>query len=313
MGWLLPALDETKLTNQKDVVRNERRQRYENRPYGMVWVWLFESLYPEGHPYHVPTIGLHEDIEAATLDDVSAFFSSWYLPNNASLAICGDFDPAEARQLVDQYFGTIPAGAEPTPVTADPVALTEEVVVRKTDDVPHSRVWMAWLTPPFFAEGDAEMDVLAAILSDGKNSRLYRELVHDEQIAKDIDAYQYSATLQSQFIIEATASEGHTTDEIVAAVDEVLAGVRDEGVTPEEAEIAVTNWEVQFFRGLQSTQGKANRLNSYAVFTGDPGYIGQDLQRYRDTTAEGLQEAAKEWLPAGRRVVLHVTPEGGDQ
>ncbi len=308
MGWLLPALTEEKLKNQQDVVRNERRQRYENRPYGMVWVWLFEALYPEGHPYHVPTIGKHEDLEAATLADVQTFFKTWYVPNNATITIAGDFDRDEALGLVEKYFGEIPAGPAPSPRLDAPASLAEEVVVRKEDKVPHSKVWMAWLTPKLYAQGDAEMDILSSLLTDGKDSRLYRHLVHDKQIAKDISAYQYSALLQSQFLIEATAAEGHTTDEIVAEVDKLLAQLREGGPTADEIAVAKTNYEVRFYESLQTIQRKSDLLSSYNTVTGDPGYISQDLQRYLDLDAGKVHEAAKTWLVPDQRVVLHVSP-----
>ena len=157
MGFLLPALTQEKLDNQKLVVRNERRQSYENRPYGMTWWWLFENLYPEGHPYHIPTIGKHEDIDAANLEDVKDFFKQWYVPNNASLSIAGDFEPAEAKALVEKYFGDIPSGPQPEPIlSVDPVVLDTETVIRKTDDVPHDKVWLAWHSPALYAARDAE-------------------------------------------------------------------------------------------------------------------------------------------------------------
>lgn len=311
MGWLLPALTPDKLKNQQDVVRNERRQRYENTPYGEAFVWLFEALYPEGHPYHTPTIGKHEDIEGADLADVKAFFEQWYVPSNATLTICGDFDPQVARQLVEQYFGEIPASKHtPRSVTEADAALTEEVVVRKADAVPDARVWIAWITPELYADGDADMDILSSVLSDGKESRLYSRLVRDLKIARDVEAYQFSQRLHGQFIIEATAAEGHTTDELVAEIDKVLAELRAAGPTAEELEIARINYEAGFFDGLQTIAAKADRLGSYNTLTGDPGYIDEDLARYRALTQESVTRAAQTWLPADRRVVLHVTPGG---
>ena len=308
MGWLLPALTQEKLDNQREVVRNERRQRYENTPYGEVWVWLFENLYPAGHPYHVPTIGRHEDLEAANLEDVNAFFEKWYVPNNATLTICGDFDPVEAKTLVEQYFGEIPRGEEVQSVTAAEASLTEEVIVHQTDDVPYPKLWIAWLTPALYADGDAEMDIISSLLSDGKDSRLYKTLVLDKQIAKDVEAYQYSARLSGNYMIEATPSEGHTTEELLAEIDAILAELKETGPSEEEISVAVLNWEAQFFDGLQTISSKANMLNSYNTFTGDPGFISQDLNRYRSVSRDSVAAALNTWLPADRRVVLHVTP-----
>ncbi|NOY27788.1 MAG: insulinase family protein [Oligoflexia bacterium] len=312
MGWLLPALTQEKLDNQKEVVRNERRQSYENRPYGEVGIWLNENLYPEGHPYHTPTIGRHADIEAATMDDVRAFFNTWYVPNNASLAIVGDFDPSQARLLVQRYFGDIPRAATPHPVLTQDLPddwLQTEKVIEKTDDVPQSKVWVAWLSPKLFADGDADLDVLSSVLSDGKDSRLYQDLVNDKQIAKSVQAYQASALLSSEYIIEATAAEGHDTQEIVDEIDALLDQMRAEGPTQDEVNVAKINWRVRFFQGLQTIGRKADLLNSYYTWTGDPGFIDQDLQRYLDVTPASVQAAAVKWLPPHKRVVLHVRPE----
>jgi len=309
MGYLLPALTEEKLSNQQDVVRNERRQRYEIRPYGEVWPWLFENLYPEGHPYHVPTIGKHEDIENANMEDVKAFFAKWYVPNNATLTICGDFDPAVAKELVQQYFGEIPRGEDPSPITEAPAELTEEKVIRKEDPLaPQSKVWIAWLTPKLYAPGDAELDMFSSVFAEGKDSLLYKTLVYDKKIAKDVEAFQYSTRLQGQYMITATAAEGHTTDELVEAIDEVLEQFKQEGTTDEAVAIAKLNWEKRFYQGLQSIQRKADMLNSYNTVTGTPDYINTDLQRYLNVNAEAILDASKQWLPADKRVILHVTP-----
>ena len=308
MGFLLPALTQEKLDNQKLVVRNERRQSYENRPYGMTWWWLFENLYPEGHPYHIPTIGKHEDIDAANLEDVKDFFKQWYVPNNASLSIAGDFEPAEAKALVEKYFGDIPSGPQPEPIlSVEPVVLTEETVIRKTDDVPHDKVWLAWHSPALYATGDAELDTLSSILTSGKDSRLYRALVEEQQIAQDVSAYQVSMLLGSFYVIEATAVEGQDPDALVAAIDEAVAGLKTEGVTDEEVSLAKTNWEASFYRRMLTISSKANQLNQYYVQTGDTGFIGKDLARFMDVSPEGVATALQ-GLGSGR-VVLHIGPE----
>ena len=308
MGFLLPALTQEKLDNQKLVVRNERRQSYENRPYGMTWWWLFENLYPEGHPYHIPTIGKHEDIDAANLEDVKDFFKQWYVPNNASLSIAGDFDPAEAKALVEKYFGDIPRGPQPEPIlSVEPVVLSGENVIRKTDDVPHNKVWLAWHSPALYASGDAELDTLSSILTSGKDSRLYRALVEEQQIAQTVSAYQVSMLLGSFYVIEATAVEGQDPDALVNAIDELVAKVKTEGVTEEEVALAKTNWEASFYRRMRTISSKANQLNQYHVQTGDTDYIGKDLARFMDVSTEGVAKALQ-GLDSGR-VVLHIGPE----
>ena len=308
MGWLLPALSEDKLENQKLVVRNERRQSYENRPYGMVWKWLAEELYDEGHPYHIPTIGRHEDIDAATLKDVKDFFRQWYVPSNASLTIAGDFDTEEAKMLVEKYFGHVPAGPTPKPVLEASASLDKEKVVRHTDDVPHQKVWIAWHRPGLYKPGDADLDVLASVVSSGKDSRLYKHLVHDTQIAKSIEAYQVSLLLGSFFVVEATASPGKSTDEVVTEVDRVLAELIKDGPSEEEVRIAKDNWEARFYGGLASIRAKSDPLNQYYMQTGNTDYIQTDLARYLNVTPSSVHQTQERWL-TDKRVVLHVGPK----
>jgi zinc protease len=311
MGFLLPALTQEKLDNQKLVVRNERRQSYENRPYGMTWWWLFENLYPDGHPYHIPTIGKHEDIDAANLEDVKAFFRQWYLPNNASLSIAGDFDPAQAKELVEKYFGSLPSGPQPSPILEiEPTVLAEEVVIRKTDDVPHNKLWLAWHSPGVYQPGDADLDTLSSTLSAGKDSRLYQKLIEQSQLAQDVEAYQVSMLLGSFYVIEATAAEGIDPDEVVKAIDEVLADVQENGITEDEVTLAKINWEASFFRRMRTISTKANQLNQYHVQTGDTDYISKDLARFMGVTPQSITTAAKR-LGKGR-IVLHIGPADED-
>ncbi len=310
MGFLLPALDQTKLDNQKAVVRNERRQRYDNVPYGQAWPLLLENVFPAGHPYHIATIGKHEEIEAASLDDVKAFFQKWYVPSNASLVVCGDFDPKTAKKLVERYFGDLPTLPRPAHAPAPaPVTLAAEKVVLATDDVPFEKVWMAWPSAASYAAGDAELDVLSHALAGGKDSRLYRKLVKELQVAQDVEASQQSLSLQSMYTLEATVAPGHTGEEVLAALDAVLAEVREKGVTAEEVRTAKTVYEVSFHGSLATTQGKADRLNAYAFSHGEPDWVAQDLARYAVVTPEAVQAAVRTWLPADKRIVLRIQPE----
>ena len=318
MGWLLPVLDEERLRNQKDVVRNERRQNYENRPYGDVWITLLENLFPPNHPYHHATIGSHEDIEAASLDDVHGFFRTYYTPNNATLTVVGDFDPAEARDWIDRTFGPVPAGEAPPVVTVPRFRRKDETVIRQEDDVPLHKVWIAWPTPAVFAPGDAELDLLSKVLTDGKESRLYAALVHEQQIAKEVRAFQSSFKYGSTYIIQATAADGHTTDELVAAIDAILGELGRKPPTNEEVEVALIQYERQFVVSLGTLSGRSRQLQSYNHINGSPDYLQQDLARYRKVNARGISRAVKKLLPLDRRVVLHVTPapaetaEGGE-
>ncbi len=318
MGWLLPAMTQAKLDNQRDVVRNERRQRYETPPYGEAWPKLLESVWPEGHPYHYATIGKHEDLERASLDDVQGFFRTWYVPNNATLTVVGAFDPGEAKTLINTYFGDVPMGDAPAladrvkagGTVAAPVTLTGTKVVKvEKETVPFPKVWIAWISPKAFAPGDADLDLAASLLSDGEDSPLYKALVRDQKIAQSVDVSQQSQQVGGMFIIEATAATGHTADELVAAIDKVMAGVRASGFSAADVDIARTQYEVGFYQGLQTIAGKADTLANYVGLTGDPGYLSKDLARYRAANADSVSAALRTYAPAESRVVLEFLPK----
>lgn len=308
MGWLDEALTEAKLANQKDVVRNERRQRYETPPYGEAWPKLLESVWPEGHPYHIATIGKHEDLQAATLADATTFFNRWYLPNNAVLAVVGDFDPATIKDQVKTWFGDVPRGPDPVRTTPAPVQLSAQKVVRVEKDVPFPKVWVSWITPALLQPGDAELDLFADYVAGGVDAPLYKALVRDLQIAQDVSASQGSQQLQSMFTITATAASGHTVEELVAAIDNVLGKALAAPMSAEDLRIAQTTFEAGFWGGLGSISGKAVQLVQYQSLTGDPGYLAKDLARYRSATPESVATAARTWLPLDRRVVLQFVP-----
>ena len=223
MGYLLDVVDEASFANQQDVVRNERRQRTENAPYGLAEEALFQMLFPKGHPYHGVVIGSHEDIQAAKLADVKQFFKEYYGPNNATVSIVGDIQPKQALQLAQKYFGSFKRGPAVKKVDVPTPRITSEQrkVVPSRVELP--KVYMAWISPAFFKPGDAEADVTATILGGGRSSRLYKKLVYEQQIAQDVTASQYSLSLGSVFSIEATARPGHTVAELEKAIDEELA------------------------------------------------------------------------------------------
>jgi len=306
MGWLL--IDQEKLDGQRAVVRNERRQRVENRPYGRSWIDLYAALYPKGHPYHHPPIGSHEDLEAATLEDVTAFFDRWYVPNNASLVITGDLDIEPTKELVEAYFGDIPRGEPVTRTEPTPHALTNAITIRQRERVPEQRVWLAWHSPAYYADGDAELDLLASALTEGRSARLYQRLVQSG-IAKTVSAHQGSRKLSSAFIISATAAPGHTTDEIVAIVDEVLAEITtDAPPTEEELAGARAGIERSFYEQLRTVQSKADLLNSSLHQTGDPRSLAVYVDRYAELDAAGVAEVGRSVFDA-HRVALHIHPE----
>ena len=313
MGNLLPVLEQSKLDNQREVVRNERRQRTENPPYGDAWLLLGEAMFPEGHPYHHPVIGSHEDLQAASVDDVKAFFKTWYLPNNASLVVTGDFEPATAKDLIEDNFGWIPRGPDPVHRDVAEVKLDATKVIRKYDDVPDRKLWMTWHSPAFYADGDAQMDIASTVLCNGKDSRLYKALVKEQQIARDIACFQSSGMLSSEFLVMATAADGHTTDEIVAAVDaQIAAFLGDTPPTPDDITVAVTNYEVDFHERIQTIAGRAGMMSSYLYFRGEPDWLKADLDRYLQLSPRAVVATASEVLTAPR-VELHYLPDADQE
>jgi zinc protease len=311
MGFLLPALTEAKFENQRDVVLNERRQQYENRPYGLAGTAIVAALYPPDHPYHWLTIGAAADIRAARIDDVREFFRTYYRPRNASLAIAGDVRTDEALRLAEAYFGEIEPGDPPPPVEySAPPPLEGDRGLVLLDQVELPRLYLAWHSPALFTPGDAELDLVAEVLASGKTSRLYRSLVFERRLATEVAASQNSREIGSFFQIVATAAPGRTLAELEAAITAELSAFIEQGPTAIEMERCRAQAESQFVYRLQTVGGfggKGDQLNAYHVFLGDPGYFDRDLARYREATAEALRQSAAEWLGRGR-VVLSVVP-----
>jgi zinc protease len=311
MGHLLPALTTAKFENQRDVVLNERRQNYENRPYGLATMVTVEALYPPDHPYHWLTIGSPDDLRASTLEEVRAFFERYYHPHNASLSIAGDVDTGAALGLAEDYFGPIPAGAPVDPVTSD--ARLESPVRRLLEDrVELPRLYLAWHSPAMFHAGDAELDLLADVLANGKTSRLYRSLVYERRVATEVAAFQNSRELAGFFQVIATAAPGHTLEELERAVDAEIMNLVEKGPTASELERSLAQAEAQFVYRLQTVGGfggKSDQLNAYNVFVGEPGYFDRDLARYRDASTDGLRDIARRVFGAPR-VTLSVVPHG---
>ncbi|HET7216491.1 MAG TPA: pitrilysin family protein [Vicinamibacterales bacterium] len=312
MGYLLPALTAAKFENQRNVVLNERRQNYENRPYGLAGMAIVAALYQPNHPYHWMTIGDPADLRAATLDDVHAFFRRYYHPGNASLALAGDIDTAAAIDLAARYFGEIERGPDVADVDVAAAALASEARLLLEDRVELPRLYIAWHSPPLFAEEDAYLDLVAEVLAGGKTSRLYRSLVYDQRIATEVAASQNSREMSSYFQIVATAAPGHTLGELEQAIARELQAVVAPGPSDAEMERCLAQAESHFLHRLQTVGGfggKSDQLNAYNVYLGDPAFFARDLERYRRATAAQLRGAAARWLGSGR-VVLSVVPKG---
>jgi len=310
MGGLLEAMTEAKLANQRDVVKNEKRQNYDNRPYGLAGARIAEILYPADHPYHWLTIGSLDDLTRASMDDVKDFFRRYYTPNNASLVIAGDIKPAEARRLVEKHFGPIKRGPAVQPVRAAQPRLNGAVRQGMEDRVSSPRVSIVWHTVPALSRDEAPLDVLAAVLGRGKNSRLYRTLVYERQIAQDISANNNSRELAGTIQITATPRRGVSLDSLEAAIDREIAAIIASPPAESELQRAYNASEAALIYSLQTVGGfggKSDQLNEYAVYTGNPGYFEQDLARYRAVTPAEVQRVAKSFLTPNR-LIFTVTP-----
>ena len=312
MGYLLPALTAQRFETQRDVVLNERRQNYENRPYGMSAMALSSALYAPDHPYSWTTIGSADDIRAMQLDEVHAFFRTYYHPANASLVLAGDIETERAFDRAEQYFGELQRGTAPARVSAR-AALSREINLVLEDRVELPRVYLAWHSPAMFAASDADLDLAADLLANGKTSRLYRSLVYQSRIALDVSAFQNSRELGSFFLLAATAAPGQALSDIVTRVDDELRELAATGPTDDEMERGLAQAEAHFMYRLQTIGGfggKSDQLNAYNVLLGTPGFFAQDLDRYRQATRESVRAAAARYLVGASRVTLSVVPRG---
>jgi zinc protease len=275
-------------------------------------VRLVEALYPPEHPYHWPVIGSMEDLQASGYEDVVDFFKRWYGPGNACVVVAGDVDAREVRVLAEKWFGEIPASSPAEPLAVRPVVLAEEKRVVVEDKVQLPRLYLAWPTPPYLSPPDAALDALAAILASGKNSRLYKRLVYELEVAQDVASEQGPGALGSLFAIVVTARSGRTLEEIRALVDEEIARLRREAPAPRELMRFQNQKEAAFYDRLEtigSFEGKAYQMNSYWFYAGDPDYFEEDLARYRALSPADVRAVAERYLGPGR-VVLSIVPEG---
>ena len=315
MGYLLPALSAEKLATQRDVVLNERRQNYENRPYGLAPMTLAAAHFPLPHPYHWPTIGVPADLHAVELEDVREFFAAYYHPGNASLAIAGDIDTDEALALAGRYFGEISTRPPPPPV-AIPAGLggsdSRPRSLYLEDRVELVRIYLTWRTAALFEAGDAELDVLADLLAGGLSSRLHRALVHDRRLAVDVGAWQDSREIAGVFAISVTVAPTARAADVEAVVTDELARLADRGPDADELARVVRCAESAMASLLERVGGfggRSDQLNRYNVFAGTPGYLAGDLARYRRVDRSGVRAAAARLAPECR-IALSVVPLG---
>jgi predicted Zn-dependent peptidase len=310
MGYLLDLLDRKALDNQIDVVRNERRQRYDNVPYGKSRLALFEALFPEGHPYRYTTIGKHEDLMAASVDDVKGFFKTWYVPANATLTIVGDFDVAQTKKAIEKWFGQFPASKKPVEAkVAAPTTKSQTVIV---DDsfAKQRQITFAWQSPAMYGDGDAELDVAAnAMTAEGRGS-LYKSLVYDKQLATGVHANQNGMTFSGVFSITVTLRSDADIDAVKKIVLDEVARIAKDKLSDKDIARVVTANEAYAIRGLEDLDTRADTLQTYNHYLGDPDKLSWDLDRYRNTNADKIRATVASYLSAAPVIVI--TKPAGD-
>ncbi|HEX5004974.1 MAG TPA: pitrilysin family protein [Gemmatimonadales bacterium] len=310
MGWFLDGITQEKLDNQRDVVKNERRQNYENRPYGLASMRVNELLYPDDHPYHWPTIGYQADLSAASLADVKAFFQRWYGPNNATLVVAGDVTAAEVRTLAAKYFGPIPAGPAVEKPAPHPATLTADKRATLEDRVTLARLTLTWPGIEMWNADEAPLTVLAGILGSGKTGRLYERLVYTEEVAQSVSAFSSSAEIAGAFSIILTARDSASLTQLERETLEEIARLAADGPTPAEVQQAVTRAEAASVFRLASVAGVANQINSFQTFQGRADLFNEDLARYRAVTPADIRRVARAYLDGKPKIALSVVPLG---
>ena len=310
MGGLLQTMGQTKLDVQRDVVKSERRQRYENQPYGLFFPTASKELYPAGHPYSWPGIGSMEDLSAASLADVEGFFRRYYVPNNAVVVVAGDVNADSVHRSVQRFFGWIPRGAAVTrpSVEIPPIPATKYATLE--DRVTLPQVNLLWRTTKAYAPGDAALTALSSILTQGKNSRLYKRLVYEEQVAQDVSAFNYSRLLSGDFFLTITGREGIALDRLEAAALEEIGKLAAAPPTAEELQRVKSALETQIIGSLESLETRADLLNQYLYYRGAPDEVNEVLQEFRDLTPADIQSAARDYLVGKNRVVISIVPTG---
>jgi zinc protease len=312
MGWLLDALDTAKYNAQRDIVKNERRQSYDNQPYGRTSEIISAAMYPKDHPYSWPVIGSMTDLSAASVNDVKNFFRLYYAPNNSSITIAGDFDPAQAKAWVQKYFGDLPRGKAIVRPQVKLVAMASEKRLVFEDRVQIPRLTLSWPTVGESQNDDHILDVLASVLSSSRTSRLQKELVYDRQWAAAVGAQQRTNESGGEFRITLTPRPGHSLTELELATDSIIERLQRDGPTAEEVARAKAGIELGFVSGLESNLQKAETLSDGFIFHGDPGYYRKSYDEAESVTPAEVKRVAKQYLTKGR-VVLSVVPQGHKQ
>jgi zinc protease len=308
-GWFLPTMDSAKVDLQRDVVKNERRQSYENQPYGLANETILRMLYPPQHPYHWPVIGSMADLTAASLEDVKDFFRRYYAPDNTTMVVAGDVKSDSVRRLVHGWFERIPRGPSISRPTPPAFSLQHDTTATLEDRVQLPRLYYTWHTVRRGQQDDAPLRILAYILTGAKNGRLTQPMVYERQIASDVSAISNHKRLDGDFTIQATARPGKALPELQVFVDSELIRLAQTGPTERELQQAKNATEASFLSRLETVSGKAEQMNQYLYYTGEADYFQKDLDRYLAVTAGDVQRVARQYLQQPK-VILSVVPEG---
>jgi zinc protease len=296
MGFLIPTLTQEKLNNQIEVVKNERLERYDNQPYGLAWEIILKNLYPEGHPYRSPVIGYLENISSITLDDVKEFFQKYYAPSNASLVIAGNIKKEKTKELVEKYFAEIKSNTFTQLISPPPVQLDKNIIIHRKENVQLERIYFAWHTVKAFEKEDAALDILADILSGSKNSRLYKSIVFEKEIAQDVFASHFGGKYAGYFVIVSTAKPGKSLGEIKNEIFSELNKIQKEGVNEKELLKSKNGIKSSFIFSMQNIDSIANQLNYYNYFLNEPNYFQADLARYESVSSDLIRNILSNFL-----------------
>lgn len=288
MGFLLPALTQEKLSNQIEVVKNERLERYDNQPYGLAWEIILKHLYPEDHPYRSPVIGFFEDISSITLEDVKDFFQKYYAPSNASIVIAGNIKTQQTKELVEKYFAEISSNVSIELTNAQNTNLEKNVIIQREENVQLERIYFAWHTVKAFEEHDACLDLLADLLTGSKSARLYKSLVFEKEIAQDVFASHFSGKYAGYFVIVSTAKPGKSLDDIKKVIFKELDKIQSEGLDEKELLKSKNGIKSSFVFSMQNIDSIANQLNYYNYYLNEPNYFQADLDRYGVVSSEQI-------------------------
>jgi len=311
LGFFINTVTDPVLAKEKQVVKNEKRQGVDNQPYGHTSYVIDKNLYPAGHPYSWQVIGSLDDLQAATLQDVKDFFNRWYVPNNVTLTIAGDFDTTQAKAWVEKYFGEIPRGQDVEKLEKQPVQLAETKLLYHEDNFARlPQLSVTWPTVYQYHPDSYALDILANYLSRGKRAPLYKVLVEEKKLTDAVSARQFSSEIAGQYSVRVTAFNGTSLDTVNAAINEALARFEQEGISKEDLDRIKAGQETAFYNGLASVDGKGFSLAQYAIFAGDPGFIKQDIKNILAVTSDDVMRVYNQYIKGKHAVITSFVPRG---